>query len=60
MVHDFIVTENYLLFPILPITGGMERAMRGRSPYAWEPEKGAHIGVIKRNGIARRFRLLSH
>src|SRR5436190_1253945 len=25
MVHDFIVTENHLLFPILPITGSMER-----------------------------------
>ena len=41
MVHDFIVTENHMLFPILPITGSMERAMRGKPPYAWEPEKGA-------------------
>ncbi len=30
MVHDFIVTENHLLFPVLPITGSMERAMSGR------------------------------
>ena len=50
MVHDFIVTENHLLFPILPITGSMERAMRGKAPYAWEPEKGAYVGVMKRNG----------
>src|SRR6267378_5094808 len=53
MVHDFIVTENHLLFPILPITGSMERAMRGRPPYAWEPEKGAYVGVMKRNGAAK-------
>ena len=52
MVHDFIVTENHLLFPILPITGSMERAMRGRPPYAWEPDKGAYVGVMKRNGSA--------
>ena len=52
MVHDFIVTENHLLFPILPITGSMERAMRGKPPYAWEPEKGAYVGVMKRNGSA--------
>src|SRR4030088_939835 len=52
MVHDFIVTENHLLFPILPITGSMERAMRGRAPYAWEPDKGAYVGVMKRNGAA--------
>ncbi len=52
MVHDFIVTENHLLFPILPITGSMERAMGGRPPYAWEPEKGAYVGVMKRKGAA--------
>ncbi len=53
MVHDFIVTENHLLFPILPITGSMERAMRGKPPYAWEPEKGSYVGVMKRNGSAK-------
>jgi carotenoid cleavage dioxygenase-like enzyme len=51
-VHDFIVTENHVLFPILPITGSMERAMRGKPPYAWEPGKGAYVGVMKRNGSA--------
>ena len=50
MVHDFIVTENHLLFPVLPITGSLERAMGGKPAYAWEPEKGAYVGVMKRNG----------
>jgi carotenoid cleavage dioxygenase-like enzyme len=50
MVHDFIVTENHLLFPILPITGSMDRARNGRPPYAWEPDKGAYVGVMKRTG----------
>lgn len=50
MVHDFAVTENHVLFPILPITGSMERAMSGKPPYAWEPEKGAYVGIMKRNG----------
>ena len=35
------------------ITGSMERAMRGKPPYAWEPEKGAYVGVMKRNGSAK-------
>jgi len=52
MVHDFIVTERHLLFPVLPITGSMMRAMKGRPPYAWEPDKGAYVGVMKRNGSA--------
>ena len=31
MVHDFIVTENHLLFPVLPITGSLARAMAGQT-----------------------------
>ena len=27
--------------------------MRGKPPYAWEPEKGAYVGVMKRNGSAK-------
>ena len=50
MVHDFIVTERHLLFPILPITGSMTRAVQGQPPYAWEPDKGAYVGVMKRGG----------
>ena len=26
---------------------------RGQPPYAWEPEKGAYVGVMKRNGSAK-------
>jgi carotenoid cleavage dioxygenase-like enzyme len=52
MVHDFIVTENHLLFPVLPITGSLARAMAGQPAYAWEPDKGAYVGVMKRKGSA--------
>ena len=34
MVHDFIVTANHVLFPILPLSGSLDRATRGRPPYA--------------------------
>lgn len=50
MVHDFVVTENYILFPIFPLTGSLERAMQGQPPFAWEPEKGASIGIMPRHG----------
>jgi carotenoid cleavage dioxygenase-like enzyme len=53
MVHDFIVTENHLLFPVLPITGDLARAMSGKPAYAWEPDKGAYVGVMKRSGAAK-------
>ncbi|HYM32864.1 MAG TPA: carotenoid oxygenase family protein [Candidatus Cybelea sp.] len=50
MVHDFMVTDRHVLFPIMPITGSMERAMSGKPAYAWEPDKGTHVGVMRRDG----------
>ncbi|HVI32768.1 carotenoid oxygenase family protein [Phenylobacterium sp.] len=56
MVHDFMVTENHVLFPILPLTASLERAMGGRPPFAWEPEKGSHVGVMRRDGDVSSIR----
>jgi carotenoid cleavage dioxygenase-like enzyme len=49
MVHDFLVTDRHVLFPILPLTGDLQRAMSGGPAFAWEPEKGAFIGVMARD-----------
>lgn len=56
MVHDFMVTRNYVLFPILPLTGSLERAMSGKPAWAWEPAKGAYVGVMKRNADVSTIR----
>ena len=50
MVHDFAVTRNWIVLPIFPLTSSMERAMGGKPPFAWEPDKGTHIAFIPRNG----------
>jgi carotenoid cleavage dioxygenase-like enzyme len=53
MVHDFAVTERHVMFPILPLSGSRKRAGAGLMPYAWEPELGGHIGIIRRDrGVA--------
>lgn len=56
MVHDFMVTENYVLFPIMPLTGSLERAMQGLPAYAWEPEKPVHVGVMRRDADVSTIR----
>ena len=56
MVHDFMVTRDHVIFPIMPLTGSMERAMRGAPVYAWEPELGTHIGIMPRNGTVADLR----
>ena len=56
MVHDFLVTRSYALFPILPLTGSLERAMKGAPPLAWEPDKGSHVGVMRRDADVSTMR----
>ncbi|MBW8815774.1 MAG: carotenoid oxygenase family protein [Caulobacterales bacterium] len=56
MVHDFMVTENHVLFPILPLTGSLKRAMTGLPAFAWEPEKGSYVGVMRRDGDVSQIR----
>ncbi len=56
MVHDFMVTENHALFPILPLTASLQRAMSGLPPFAWEPDKGAHVGVMRRDADVSTIR----
>lgn len=56
MVHDFMVTENHALFPILPLTGSIERAMSGKPAFAWEPEKGSYVGVMRRDADVSTIR----
>ncbi|MDM0111723.1 carotenoid oxygenase family protein [Variovorax sp. J22R133] len=50
MVHDFAITDRHVLFPIMPLTGSMDRAMQGRPPYAWEPQLGTRVGLMPRGG----------
>jgi carotenoid cleavage dioxygenase-like enzyme len=49
MMHDFMVTRNYVLFPVVPLTGDLQRAMKGLPGIAWEAGKAVFIGVMKRN-----------
>nr|WP_295110973.1 carotenoid oxygenase family protein [uncultured Caulobacter sp.] len=53
MIHDAIVTERHIVIPVLPLTGSLPRAMGGKPAFAWEPEVGGHLAVIRRDqGVA--------
>lgn len=56
MVHDFLVTRDYVVFPIMPLTGSLPRAMEGGPAFAWEPEKGSYLGVLKRGDDVSNIR----
>lgn len=48
MVHDFVITNDYVLFPIFPLTFDMDRASKIGSPFAFDASQGTHIGVLER------------
>ncbi len=50
LMHDCAITEHYTLFLDLPLVFDISRLMTGDDIMAWEPEKGARIGVVPRHG----------
>lgn len=48
MMHDFMLTQRHVLFPVMPLTTSVERAMRGKPLLAWESGKRSHVGVLRR------------
>ena len=56
MMHDFIVTEEHVVFPVFPLTASRMRAIQGKPVFAWEPDKGTHLAVMPRDGSVADIR----
>ncbi|MBL6936938.1 MAG: carotenoid oxygenase family protein [Alphaproteobacteria bacterium] len=59
MVHDFCVTDRHVLFPVLPLSGSLQRVMSGGPAFGWEPALGSHIGLMARNKGVETIRWLT-
>lgn len=53
VLHDMILTPNYVLFFLCPMKLSLRRIFTGRNPLQWKPERGTKIGIIPRNGRSR-------
>ena len=56
MVHDWVVTRNYVVFPIVPISSDLERTKAGKPAFMWDGSKEVHLGVLPRFGTASDLR----
>ncbi|UUX96406.1 carotenoid oxygenase family protein [Aquabacterium sp. J223] len=56
MVHDFAVTKDYVVFPIVPITSNEAWLRQGRPHYHWDPRVPVYMGVMPRYGRAEDLR----
>ncbi|CAI4212771.1 unnamed protein product [Parascedosporium putredinis] len=48
MIHDFAVTKNWVIFPIIPQICDIERLKRGGEHWQWSPETPFYVGVLPR------------
>jgi len=56
MVHDFAVTEHYVVFPLIPLTVDVERMKNGGPHFQWQPDLPQLFAVLPRNGNAQAIR----
>ena len=50
MMHDFALTEKYVVLYDLPVTFSMDAASAGRElPYVWNPKHEARVGLLRRD-----------
>jgi carotenoid cleavage dioxygenase-like enzyme len=56
MVHDWVVTERYVVFPIVPISSDLERTRAGKPAFMWDESKDVFLGVLPRRGKIRDLR----
>ena len=57
MVHDFAVTANHIVFPVVPLVSDLQRLKNGYPHFAWDPSLPMYLGVLARRtpGAAVRW-----
>lgn len=50
MLHDFVVTENYVLFPIFPTIADLDRIKAGGAHWVHHPDEPTWVGIMPRYG----------
>ncbi len=51
MIHDCMITKNYVIIMHLPVTFSMKLLLSGQSfPYQWNPNHKARVGLLPREG----------
>jgi carotenoid cleavage dioxygenase-like enzyme len=54
MMHDFALTQSYVVLLDLPVTFSLSAVTAGRElPYVWNPDHRARVGLLPRDDSAR-------
>lgn len=56
MMHDFMMTDHHVIFPVMPVVIDMARAMSGKPMAAWENGRPTMFGIMPKGGTAADLR----
>ncbi len=56
MMHDFVITQNYVLFPIYPTTSDLDRLKAGGDHWVHHLDLDSWVGVMPRYGDVTELR----
>lgn len=56
LTHDFAVTREHVIFPVMPLTADIDRMKAGGDFYAFDPDLPCCYGIMPRDGSATEMR----
>jgi carotenoid cleavage dioxygenase len=56
LTHDFAVTRQHVIFPLMPLTVDPQRVQAGGDFYAYDPEKPCYFGIMRRDESVQNIR----
>jgi carotenoid cleavage dioxygenase len=56
MLHDFAVTENYIVFYVIPMAINQAQMDAGGIHWSWDSSKPTHFGFVRRGGDGKDVR----
>jgi len=55
-VHDFAITDEWVVFPFFPLITDMDAVKQGESFFQWNPDQETHVALVPRYGSAKDIR----
>lgn len=55
-VHDFAITDEWIVFPFFPLITNLEVVKAGGPYYQWHPDEEIHVALVPRHGSADGIR----
>ena len=55
-VHDFAITDEWVVFPFFPLITDLEVVKAGGPYYQWHPDQQVHVALVPRYGNAEGIR----